>query len=284
MTTTIIISIFFIGFVIWVVKFLEKNLPKRDERIRKEYQEKLRKEKNNKDYRYDSKKVFNKEVIYLKADEVAKHFKIKKDELYKIINTLNWSYKSTKKGWIATSLGESKGGKHGKHRGIDYIHWDSKVLDNFELISAVDKLKNNGDSKPTYEATKINQTKKEKGDKYEAFIANFFKEQGYYVWEHGKEKGVKDSSIDLFVKKDKFVYFIQCKDWENWKINDKEVKATRTDVREYLKAQPEFWNLIKTHDMKILYVTSKACLAPSAYKYIEENQEVVEHQVIPMSA
>jgi restriction system protein len=121
-----------------------------------------------------------------------------------------------------------------------------------------------------------------KGKEYEEYIAKFFREQNYTVWEHGKEKGKKDSSIDLFIKKDKYIYFVQCKNWENWKINHKEVKATRMDVREYLKENKEFWNLIKNYEMKILYITPKECLTKGAYTYIQENKNIVEYQVIPM--
>jgi len=32
--------------------------------------------------------------------------------------------------------------------------------------------------------------------------------------------------------------------------------------------------------MKILYVTPKECLTKSAYKYIEENKEVIEYRII----
>ena len=124
--------------------------------------------------------------------------------------------------------------------------------------------------------------KKEKGDIYERYIANFFKKQGYSVWEHGKEKGKEDKSIDLFIKKENFIYFVQCKNWETWKINHKEVKATRTDVREYLKENKDFWNLIKNYNMKILYITPKECLTKGAYTYIKENSNVVEYQVIPI--
>jgi Holliday junction resolvase-like predicted endonuclease len=127
-------------------------------------------------------------------------------------------------------------------------------------------------------------TKKEKGNEYENYVANFFREQGYYVWEHGKEKGVQDSSIDLIVKRDENIYFIQCKNWEKWKIDHKEVKATRTDVRDYLKNNESFYNIIKNYKQKILYVTSKECLTTGAYKYIEENKDILEYQVIPIEA
>ncbi len=166
--------------------------------------------------------------------------------------------------------------------GTDYIHWNPNIKNNDEIISAINDLKN----KPMYNnaiSTKMtNEEKKEKGEKYELYVANYFRNKGYTVWEHGKEKGIHDKGIDLFIKKDKYIYFIQCKNWETWKIDEKHVKSTRTDVREYLKTKKEFWNLIKNYELKILYVTAKECLTPSAYTYIKENNNIVEYQVIPI--
>lgn len=142
---------------------------------------------------------------------------------------------------------------------------------------------NNAQTKK-YEQRNIYQDNIRKGKDYEEYIANYFRENGYYVWEHGKEKGVKDSSIDLIIKNEEYIYFVQCKNWEKWKIDHKEVKATRTDVREYLKSNEEFYNMIKNYKQKILYITSKDCLTKGAYTYIEENREILEYQVIPMEA
>ena len=41
-TPTIIIIITFIAFIIWIVKYLEKNLPKRDSRIKKEWEAEIK--------------------------------------------------------------------------------------------------------------------------------------------------------------------------------------------------------------------------------------------------
>ena len=130
--------------------------------------------------------------------------------------------------------------------------------------------------------TMTKQEKKAKGDLYEEYIAKFFREKGYYVWEHGKEKGVQDSSIDLIAKNEQNVYFIQCKNWETWKINHKEIKATRTDIREYLKNNKMFWGLIKNYEYKLLYISPKNCLTKGAYQYIKENNDIIEYQVIPI--
>lgn len=156
-----------------------------------------------------------------------------------------------------------------------------------KAINTAVNIKNEFEKKETVPENRkkdIYQDNIEKGKNYEEYIANYFRENGYYVWEHGKEKGMKDSSIDLIIKKEEYIYFVQCKNWEKWKIDHKEVKATRTDVREYLKNNGGFYNLVKNYKQKILYVTSKDCLTAGAYTYIEENKEILEYKVIPMEA
>jgi len=207
--------------MIFLVKLIEKEIPRLLQRKRKEWEL----EKTKEDYRKNVKKI--------QEDRVKKVAEHKVDTL------------------------------------------KEKVLKKEEEIDLYPLHK-----KPTKKMTY--KEKVEKGKRYETYIANYFKEQGYYVWEHGKEKGKKDKSIDLFVRKENHAYFIQCKDWARWKIKDKEIKATRTDVREYLKENKEFWKLIKEKDIKILYVTSKECLTKGAYRYIQENKEIIELEVIPI--
>ena len=231
---------------------------------------------------------------YISVTDVAKHFNISARELNKIFEKMNLIEKRDR--WIiATELGKKHGAKehYNTKKSIKYVVWKAKILNNIEIESAIKKYKNINTEKEEnlYNAIKketpkkqnmTKQEKKAKGDMYETYVANFFKKQGYYVWEHGKEKGVHDSSIDLLVKKENYIYFVQCKNWEKWKITHKEVKATRTDVREYLKKEKMLWELIKGYDSKILYVTPTACLARSAYTYIQENSNIVEYQVIPI--
>jgi len=235
----------------------------------------------------------NKKITYLKSSEIAEYFKIPVRKLNEIFEKLKWATKE-EKNWLVTQLGITAGAKQFNFKGTKYIKWDSNIKKNFHLITEIKKFKNivikkneseetvKKETKPKNTQKMTNKEKKDKGDKYEVFVANFFREQGYYVWEHGKEKGMLDSSIDLFVKKDKYVYFVQCKNWNTWKINHKEVKATRTDVRDYLKKEKILWELLKDYQSKILYITPKECLTKSAFTYIKENQELVEYQVIPI--
>ncbi|MCW8895184.1 MAG: restriction endonuclease [Sulfurimonas sp.] len=227
------------------------------------------------------------------VSDIAIYFNISSKNLNTILEKLQWQEKSGK--WtIPTKKGIEQGAeeKYNARTKQKYIMWDIQIKYNKEVLNEVKKIKENIDTKDKatnqYDTIKkatnkmTNKEKKEKGDNYEEYIANFFKKNGYYVWEHGKEKGVKDNSIDLLIKKENYIYFVQCKNWEKWKINHKEVKATRTDIREYLQKNKEFFNIIKSYEQKILYVTSKECLTAGAYKYIEENNEILEYKVIPV--
>jgi len=264
----------------WETEIKNKKQPykKADNMIDTDW-ENIYKEKNNiiKPPEKNTIKTNIQPPSYSSVTDIANFFDIKPPELNKIFFKLGWAEKSNT-WWILTPAGEKQGGKQEYANKKKYIKWDNKIKTNVNLLNTIKEFKN----------SKINKTKKmtnkEKGDRYEAFIAEHFRELGYYVWEHGKEKGVKDKSIDLIVKKDKDFLFIQCKDWNTWKINHKEVKATRSDLREYLKNKPEFWNLIKNHELKLLYITSKECLTPGAYRYIEENKKIVDYKVIPITA
>ena len=130
----------------------------------------------------------------------------------------------------------------------------------------------------------FNQTNYEKGKEYEAYVADFFRQQNYTVWEHGKEKDVKDYNIDLFIMNKKEAFFVQCKNYQskNSTVNHNMVKATRADIREYLTINTEFRKLIKNRTKKILYVIPRECLEPGAWRYIKEHNDIMEYRVIPM--
>ena len=261
------ILIFFIIFLFILIKIQKKN-----------------KQKQKYSNRYTKEKTMN-------VTNIAKHFDISARELNTIFEELGWIYKKDR-WWLTTELGKEKGAKeyYDVKRKTKYIKWNPDIKNDTQLINKINNIQpeenppeqNDNIQKETKKKKTTYTEKKAKGDEYEKYIADFFREQEYYVWEHGKEKGVKDSSIDLIIKKDKNIYFVQCKNWENWKINHKEVKATRTDVREYLKREKLLWNLIKNYESKILYVTPKECLSKSAYTYIQENSDIVEYQVIPI--
>lgn len=222
-----------------------------------------------------------KKSSYISVTDLAIQFNTSARALNRVLESLKWIEKKDK--WlIVTKLGVKEGGiqKYNAKSKQKYIVWNSNVKNNKNLINALNSVNSNiKESSLASKATK-KVTKKIKGDKYEEHVANFFKTDGYYVWEHGKEKGAKDGGIDLFIKKGKCCYFVQCKDWENWKISDKIVKATQKDVRNYMIANPVLTKLLADSTKKILYVTSKECLTKGAYTYIKKNEHILEYQVI----
>ncbi len=122
---------------------------------------------------------------------------------------------------------------------------------------------------------------KQKGDEYEAYVCKHFEEQGYKIAPHGKDNGVKDQGIDIILKKDKEILFIQCKNWNvkhKYKIDHKEIQYIRMNVRDYIEKN----QLFTMYNWKILYVTSENILENSAHYKIREHREEIEHQIIEM--
>lgn len=233
-------------------------------------------EKTSKGYNYQNiKKPKEKKEEFITVTEVAKHFKIEASALNNIFSHLKWAYKE-ERWWIATDKGLTLGAKqeYNTRNKVKYIKWNKDIKGNFELIQAINGFKEN---KPTKK-----YTKKEKGDKYEKYITEHYRRLGYFVWEHGKEKGRLDQGIDLIVKKDKEIIFIQCKNWrENtrFKIDHVRVKASRAEARQFMLSNP----LFKGYDNKFRYTLSNDCMHPSAIKYINETNGLFDYEVIGMS-
>jgi len=227
----------------------------------------------------------------VKAKDLIEHFDITSKKLYEILNLLKWVIKSERRGWVATELGVNKGALQRSMRGTDYVIWNSNIKNNSELINAIKGFKETKKVKKTndidlYKEFKnskpkklTNKEKKEKGDIYERYVAEYFRNNGNTVWEHGKEKGVEDGGMDLFVKDGRNIYFVQCKDWSKWKIDLNTVQATQTKIANLLKQYPQWKNIFDGYNQKILFVAPSG-LEKGAYKYIEENSDELEFRKI----
>ena len=211
---------------------------------------------------------------YLTVTEIAKSFEISPIELNHIFSDLKWAYKENR-WWLATELGISLGAKqcyHTKSK-VKYIKWDESITKEFVLINAIKTIKEKPNSKKL--------TSEEKGKLYEEFVAEHYRRLDYFVWEHGKEKGKLDGGIDLIVKKRKEIIFIQCKNWKEntrFKIDHVRVKASRAEARQFMKDNPLFIG----YKMKFRYTLSTDCMHPSAIKYIEENNELFDYEILSM--
>jgi len=143
-------------------------------------------------------------------------------------------------------------------------------------------------SKSGYDSLYKTQKKKttyaerqKKGEEYEKYIADFFKEQNYTISNHGIDNKKKDGGIDVIAKKDKTILFIQCKNWNaknKNRITHVDIKKTRTEINDYIEKNP----LYKNYKIKTYYITSEDILDKSAKLYIKEHKEKIEHLIIPM--
>lgn len=212
--------------------------------------------------------------------DLSHHFEITSTELNMILEDLNWIKKSGK-WYLAENLGIQHGAieKYNAKTKMKYIVWSNFIKYDNELISAIEKRKYQ-DIKPKKTSYK---EKIKKGQDYEEHVANIFRSQGYTIAEHGKDNGVKDHGIDIIAKKDKDIYFIQCKNWSSknkYRIRDKEIKITRQDAREYMEENPLY--VAGGYKMKLLYVTSEDIFHPSAKHYIEKYKDIIEAHIITM--
>lgn len=226
----------------------------------------------------ENRKMETKNEKYINVTELAENYNITPKELNNIFEKMKLIKRENK--WIiATELGIINGAKqqYDKKRKIKYVVWNEEIKLDENLKEEIKQIT----GKPKKEKM-TQKEKEEKGAVYEQYIAEHFRKDGFYVWEHGKEKGKLDSGIDLFIKKEKEVYFVQCKNWENWKINHDTVQAIQTKVRNYMKNNEAFTQLLKNSNKKILYVMPKPILTKAAYAYIKENENILEYQIIEM--
>jgi len=206
---------------------------------------------------------------YINVTELSKHFQITPAQLNNIFQKLNWSIKEQR--WIiATKAGIKNGAKecYDSRNKVKYLRWNKSTKNDVQLIRAVNEFKT---IKP--------KSNKEKGEEYEQFIAKYYTEKGYTVWEHGKEKGRLDQGIDLIVKKNKEIIFIQCKNWQEntrFKIDHVRIKASRAEARQFMLNNP----LFKGYENKFRYTISNDCMHPSAVKYIEETNGLFDYEII----
>ena len=117
---------------------------------------------------------------------------------------------------------------------------------------------------------------KEKGKKFEEFVANHFKLDGYKTILNGIKRGKKDKGIDIVCTKDEELILIQCK---NWKENSK-YKIKHTHLKEFIGNCTVYVNDNNLLDkrIKLKFITSNYVIDDSAKKYLEENQ-ILQYEI-----
>ena len=219
--------------------------------------------------------AYETKISKLTISQFAKKFKEPSATIKQIL--INIGYIKIQGKWtIATETGKRAGIEeiyNGKDK-IKYILIPENLYKNKEFEKEYLKLK---------KLKRLNDEEKiEKGLKYEKQVEEFFNKQGYKVYNHSEAKGIKDSGIDLMMIKKGWFLFIQCKNWETKEITHKEIKVTRMDVIDYLEENKSLKNLLEaTGKHKIIYITSKDNLHPSAKFYLKKHSDKIEHIVIP---
>lgn len=121
---------------------------------------------------------------------------------------------------------------------------------------------------------------KAKGDDYEAYVAEYFRNRGYSVAEHGKINGVNDQSIDLILKKENQITLVQCKNYRaetKYKIDHEKIKAFVGETAFYLQDNPMY----EGYELKRLYVVSNPVLDKSAIHFINNHKEKIDYLHLP---
>jgi len=234
-----------------------------------------------------SKPKYNKQKgIMMSVTEISEYFGLTPREINNCFISLGWITKNGK--WIlATDLGKTQGAEeqYNTKTKQKYVTWEKDIVENEAFIKAlnepiVKKPQEQPQAQPKEQPQPKPQNKKtshkekiEKGALYEEYIALIYRANGYTIWEHGKDKGMKDMGIDLIVKKNKKIILIQCKNWNEegkYKIDHKDIKVFRTEGRDFINRNEIFIG----YELHLKYIISGDFMHPSAIHHINEcNQE-----------
>ena len=98
----------------------------------------------------------------------------------------------------------------------------------------------------------IYKRNKQKGDEYEFFVANLYKDDGYKIYMNGYNHGVKDEGIDIIAYKGNEALLIQCKNWKN-PPKQRDLKVFIADCDLYIQKNQKF---LKNKKIRKIFATS----------------------------
>ncbi len=104
---------------------------------------------------------------------------------------------------------------------------------------------------------------------YSTFVANYYRAKNYTVWEYSKEKNLIDYALNLVVKREKNILFIECRS------NSKEI--TLENLLEFEKVGAEFldqYRLFKNYNILYLCICSEDRFSQQASVYIAKNSHI----------
>jgi len=122
---------------------------------------------------------------------------------------------------------------------------------------------------------------KAKGDEYEKYVSGYFRGQGYTIAEHGLDNGKKDYGIDLIVKREKEIIFIQCKNWkvsDEHKIDHRHIKEFIGNCTTYIEKNPMF----QMCTIKRYFAISDEIMDYTAERFISQNPQSIQKLILKM--
>lgn len=114
-----------------------------------------------------------------------------------------------------------------------------------------------------------------KGQDYEKFIYNMLIKKNYEVIHNSLELGVKDKGIDFIALKDNAALLIQCKNWDEIKIEHSHLKEFYANCQLYLSKHD-----FNSYKVRLLFITSKDILSLSGKAFLNENKNLLEYHTI----
>lgn len=202
---------------------------------------------------------------HLSALQVAQHFNIEATKLNKILQKLKWIEKEYDIWWIATVLGKKNGAIdkiHHNHK-IKYVHWSPEILENKVLNLAIQQYLH------TYKNDRA----------YKNFIAKYYLQQGYTLWNHTEDKGLDDKNIHYIAKKNRDIILIHCRS-HPIDITLEEIKTFQQQKKAFISENPIF----SDYDVKLLYNMSGFFLTEDAFWYIHEHSSTISYQILKPSS
>ncbi len=107
---------------------------------------------------------------------------------------------------------------------------------------------------------------------YTLYVANIYKERGYSVWEYNNK------NINLILKKSRDIIFIQCRD-NNSHIDIDDIREFKSEVDRFMGGNQIF----KNYNIKLKYALSSFLFEESAYRYIKQNLEWIDYDIIKIN-
>jgi len=151
-----------------------------------------------------------------------------------------------------------------KNKKITYKQWEENQEEEREITELISTIN---------EFLEICETSHE----YKAFVANYYKKQGYTVWECSTD--MEDNRLDLVLKKSKNILLVECRNC-NTNIDMEQIHNFEAQAEKFLEENQIF----KDYTIKLRYTMASLLLEEEAYEYIKAHSDKIDYDIIKLSA